>query len=62
MDSGYKKAEAILEENIDKLHRVANYLIENETMEAEQFEEVMKDGKPYSDPSKSEQDHPEIPS
>ncbi len=44
MDSGYRKAEAILKANMDKLHRVATYLIENETMEAEQFEQIMTDG------------------
>lgn len=44
MDSGYRKAEAILNDNMDKLHRVAEYLMENETMEAEQFEQVMTDG------------------
>ena len=59
MERSYKKAEAILQENMDKLHRVANYLIENETMEAEQFEEVMKDGQPTGEAAKAEQDHPE---
>jgi cell division protease FtsH len=44
MESAYHKAEGILQENMDKLHRVASYLIENETMEAEQFEQIMTEG------------------
>jgi len=41
MESSYKKAEKILQENMDKLHQVAARLIEQETMEAEEFEEIM---------------------
>lgn len=44
MESGYRKAEAILKDNTDKLHQVAEYLMENETMEAVQFEQVMTGG------------------
>lgn len=36
------KAEKVIRENIDKLHEVANYLIEHEKMSAETFELVMK--------------------
>lgn len=35
-------AEKIIRDNIDKLHKVANYLIEHEKMSAEKFEMVMK--------------------
>lgn len=41
MESSYHIAEKILQEKMDKLHQVANYLIENETMEAVDFEKVM---------------------
>lgn len=41
MESSYKKAEKILQENMDKLHQVAARLIEQETMEGEEFEEIM---------------------
>ena len=40
--NAYAKAEAILIENMDKLHFVAEYLIKNETMDAEQFECAMQ--------------------
>ena len=36
-----KEAKNILTENIDKLHEIANYLIENEKMSGEKFEEIM---------------------
>ncbi len=42
MENCYKKAEKILQDNMDKLHIVAARLIEQETMEAEQFEEIMQ--------------------
>ncbi len=41
IESSYQKAENILKENMDKLHEVAARLIEQETMEAEEFEEIM---------------------
>ncbi|MBQ2671605.1 MAG: ATP-dependent zinc metalloprotease FtsH [Clostridia bacterium] len=34
-------AKTILTQNIDKLHEIANYLIENEKMSGEKFEEIM---------------------
>ena len=59
MESGYRKAEAVLKENIDKLHRVAEYLMENEIMEAAQFELVMTDGQAGEQPAAG--DSPEEP-
>ncbi len=41
IESSYQKAEDILNENMDKLHEVAARLMEQETMEAEEFEEIM---------------------
>jgi len=43
MENCYKKAEGILGENIEKLHQVAAKLIEQETIEAEEFESIMGD-------------------
>ncbi|MGR6837169.1 ATP-dependent zinc metalloprotease FtsH [Syntrophomonas erecta] len=41
MENSYQKAENILNENVDKLHRVALQLMENEIMEANEFEAIM---------------------
>lgn len=41
MESSYHIAENILRDKMDQLHQVASYLIENETMEAVDFEKVM---------------------
>ncbi|MHB8172478.1 MAG: ATP-dependent zinc metalloprotease FtsH [Thermincolia bacterium] len=42
IDQSYQKAIKLLNENISKLHLVANTLMEKETLEANQFEELMK--------------------
>jgi len=44
MDECYARAESLLNENMDKLHLIANELMEKETLEAEEFEALMKDG------------------
>lgn len=41
MENCYQKAEQILKDNIDKLHQVAERLMEQETMEADEFEAIM---------------------
>ena len=41
MESCYQKAEDILKKNIDKLHQIAETLMQEETMEADEFEEIM---------------------
>ncbi len=38
----YKKAEQILTDNMDKMHQIAARLMEKETMEADEFERIMK--------------------
>ena len=40
IDSCYNRAETLLKENIDKLHRVAEVLLEKEKLDSEQFQEV----------------------
>lgn len=42
IDLSYNRAKEILEKNIDTLHLVANSLMEKETIEAEEFIELMK--------------------
>ncbi|MCG8541344.1 MAG: ATP-dependent zinc metalloprotease FtsH [Clostridia bacterium] len=44
IDSGYGKAERLLTENIDKLHEVANALLAQETLNADEFEIVFTEG------------------
>lgn len=45
VDNSYKRAEEILKENIDKLHLLAEKLLEFEKIEAEEFEELFTTGK-----------------
>ena len=40
IDKAYNKAEQLLKENINKLHRVAEALLEKETLDAKEFEEI----------------------
>lgn len=42
MENSYKKAETILQNNMDRLHLVASRLMEKETIDADEFEEIMK--------------------
>lgn len=44
IENSYKKAETILQENMAKLHQVAARLMEKETIEAEEFEQIMTNG------------------
>jgi len=41
IDRGYNRAKTILNEHIDKLHGVANVLLEKEKIEGEEFENIM---------------------
>ena len=50
MDECYARAESLLNENLDKLHLIAQELMEKETIEAEEFEALMNNGQvPSSD-------------
>ncbi|MDD4833450.1 MAG: ATP-dependent zinc metalloprotease FtsH [Lutispora sp.] len=40
VENGYQRAEAILRANIDKLHGVANALLEREKLDKDEFEEI----------------------
>jgi len=41
MEDSYKKAEGILQENMDRLDQVASLLMEKETIDADEFESIM---------------------
>ena len=41
VDNGYNRAKTILEQHVDKLHKVASVLLEKEKIEAEEFEAIM---------------------
>ncbi|MBQ1412668.1 MAG: ATP-dependent zinc metalloprotease FtsH, partial [Clostridia bacterium] len=43
VSAGYKKAAAILSQHVNKLHQVAQYLMEHEKMSGSAFEQMMKE-------------------
>jgi len=43
VDKAYSQAEKLLSENIDKLHKVAEALLEKETLDAKEFEELFSE-------------------
>lgn len=45
IDEAYQKTESLLNENMDKLHLIADTLIERETLEGEEIDQLMKYGK-----------------
>lgn len=45
IDEAYQKTESLLNENMDKLHLIADELIERETLEGEEIDQLMKYGK-----------------
>jgi len=53
IEEAYSKAKSLLEKNMDRLHAVAKTLMEKETLEADEFMELMKkfDGPDKPDPS-----------
>nr|BBD50112.1 cell division protein FtsH [Haliea sp. ETY-M] len=50
IDECYQKAKGILEENVDKLHLMADALMQYETIDAEQIDDIMA-GKPPREPA-----------
>jgi len=53
-----RRAEEILKENIDKLHRLAQVLLEKETISGEELDKIIKDGKEDL-PENSKSEEPE---
>ncbi len=49
VETAYKRCENILNENMDKLHEIAKFLLENETMEAEDFYALFGEQVPEKD-------------
>ena len=45
IDEAYQKTESLLNENMDKLHLIADTVIERETLEGEEIDQLMKYGK-----------------
>ncbi|NMA96351.1 MAG: hypothetical protein GX974_09960, partial [Clostridiales bacterium] len=41
-DDGYSRAEKLLSDNIDKLHEVAEALLEREKLDYKEFEEIFE--------------------
>ena len=42
IEEAYKRCQSLIEENINKLHRIAEVLLEKEKLDADEFEEVFK--------------------
>ena len=51
IDRNYERAEQVLKDDIDKLHKMAEVLLELETIDADQVKEIME-GKPVTGYSK----------
>jgi cell division protease FtsH len=62
IEEAYEKTEAMLKEHMDKLHLIAAALIEKETLEAFELEQLMKDGQITERPVDPDQDEPKPPS
>jgi cell division protease FtsH len=54
IEDAYEKTETMLRDNMDKLHLIANALIERETLEASELEQLMKDGRIAETPTNSD--------
>ncbi len=52
--NGYKRCEAILNENMDKLHKLAQYLVENEKIDGEGFLRLMNDEEVFTETKNNE--------
>jgi len=61
VDAAYKHCEKILTDNMDKLHEVAKFLLEKETMEAEEFYAVFGESVPGTAETEGAVVAPELP-
>lgn len=55
IEDAYAKTEEMLQNNMDKLHLIANALMEKETLEANELEQLLKEGKITPKPLSDEQ-------
>ena len=60
IEEAYNKTEETLKTNIEKLHLIANALIERETLEADELEQLLKTGEIAEKTEKSEPEEPTI--
>ena len=58
----YEKTEKILTDNMDRLHKVAEFLFHNEKMDGQQFEKIMKGEEEPELPEQSQPEELEKPS
>ena len=56
IEDAYAKTEEMLKQNMDKLHLIANALLERETLEGEQLEQLLNTGKIEDKPSGGEEE------
>ncbi|MDE7120689.1 MAG: ATP-dependent zinc metalloprotease FtsH, partial [Oscillospiraceae bacterium] len=61
VEEGYAKAEKILTEHMDQLHTIAQYLIQYEKVEAEEFEMLMRGEEPPHPENTNNPDHQDNP-
>ena len=57
IDSCYKKATKVLKDNLDKLHMMAESLVELETLTSDQIDDIMAGAKPRSNDDDISSDH-----
>ena len=58
---GYKRAEGILTEHMDKLHALAEILLEREKLDAEEFKAFMETGAVPEKPASPAPRAPQVP-
>ncbi len=46
IDGAYTRCKGLIQQHIDKLHEIADYLLQHETMDGEEFEKLFADGNP----------------
>ena len=54
--AGYDKAEELLKQNMDKLHKTAELLLEKEKIDAEEFDSIFEDKKEEKDSNNNKQE------
>ena len=46
IDGAYERCKGLIQQHIEKLHQIADYLLQHETMDGEEFEKLFADGNP----------------
>ena len=42
IDGAYERCKALIQQHMDKLHQIADYLLQHETMDGEEFEKLFE--------------------